>query len=434
MFKVHNMADTSATIGLALTDSLQRLREVTAVSAGAKTLRGRASEITSAVIEAIVTDVAAFSDSANPKIRPLLDQHASELVSEYLALLDGDSPQLQAFVERDASEVAEQHFPLEALLHAYRVAMRELLQATSAVLLQTDNRDGLAIVTAVTDFLLEFVNVTSTLATEHYLERSRLLADVASDQRNRLFSILLGGYDESDRRVAAILRDAGYLDRRLRFCVVLAQSIDPVEMQNPARARRLADYIDRLLAPLSGMRLVDIHRNKVVIVFAHQHRLSGWSRPRAPLAERVAEEMLKVGPAARLGVSNDVESTALIPAAYRQAELAFDRSSVGRRVLRFAEVPLQKLLLEFARDEFERVLPGWAAEFLAADASSRGRLSETLRAYAASDMNLLKTSRKLGVHANTVYARFDRITALTGRDARGFDALNELLIVADTRE
>ena len=46
-------------------------------------------------------------------------------------------------------------------------------------------------------------------------------------------------------------------------------------------------------------------------------------------------------------------------------------------------------------------------------------------------MNLLKTARQLGVHANTVYARFDRISALTGRDARGFDALNELLIVAD---
>jgi len=48
-------------------------------------------------------------------------------------------------------------------------------------------------------------------------------------------------------------------------------------------------------------------------------------------------------------------------------------------------------------------------------------------------MNLLKTARQLRVHANTVYARFDRIQALTGRDARGFDALNELLLVAATR-
>jgi hypothetical protein len=427
------MTDTGEITGRALVESLDRLRQVTAIAPGARTLQGRAPEINVAVVGAIIADVAAFSDTANPKIMPLLEQHVAELVTEYLALLDGHSPQLPAFVERYASEAAEQHFPLEALLHAYRVTMRELLQATTDVLLQKSRSDSLAIVTAVTDFLLEFVNATSTLATEHYLDRSRLLADVASDQRSRLFSILLGGYDESDRRASTILRDAGYLDRRLRFCVVLAQSIDPAEMHNPARARRLADYIDRLLAPLPGKRLVDIHRNKVVIVFSHQHRISGWSSPRAPLADRVAEELLKLGPAARLGVSNDVESTAMIPSAYRQAELAFDRSSVGRRVVRFTDVPLQKLLLEFAREEFGRVLPGWAAEFQAADEKSRGRLSATLRAYAESDMNLLEAARRLGVHANTVYARFDRIITLTGRDARGFDALNELLIVADSR-
>jgi hypothetical protein len=38
-------------------------------------------------------------------------------------------------------------------------------------------------------------------------------------------------------------------------------------MSNPGRARRLADYIDRLLVKIPGTRLVDIHRNKVTIVF-----------------------------------------------------------------------------------------------------------------------------------------------------------------------
>jgi hypothetical protein len=427
------MAVKGEIAGQALAESLDRLHGIAAVAPGAKNLQGRALDIAAAVVSTVVADVAAFSDTANPKIKPMLELHVAELVTEYLRMLDGHAPQPPAFVERYAGEAAEQYFPLEALLHAYRVAMRELLQATTGALLQTSRRDSLEIVTAVTDFLLEFVNVASTLATEHYLDRSRLLADVASDQRSQLFSILLGGYDESDRRVSSILRDAGYLDRRLRFCVVLAQTIDPTEMHNPARARRLADYIDRLLAHLPGRRLVDIHRNRVTIVFSHQHRLSGWSRPRAPLAARVAEELLKIGPAARLGVSNDVESTARIPAAYRQAELAFDRSSVGRRVVCFAEVPLQKLLLGFAREEFNRVLPDWSAAFLAADEQSRGRLCATLRAYADNDMNLLKTARQLGIHANTVYARFDRISALTGRDARGFDALNELLIVADSR-
>ena len=36
-----------------------------------------------------------------------------------------------------------------------------------------------------------------------------------------------------------------------------------------ARARRLADYIDRLLASMPGKRIVEIHRNKVVIIFSY---------------------------------------------------------------------------------------------------------------------------------------------------------------------
>lgn len=424
------MIDSVPTTGRALALALDRLRGVAPVETGAKSLHRRAAAVTAEAIDSVVDQVDAFSHTANPQMLPLLQQHVADLVAEYLRLLDGNSPQSWAFVERFARESAEQDFPLETLLHGYRVVMQNLLQTTTMVLLPTPRRDGVEIANAATCFLLEFVNVASTLAIEHYLDQSRLLSDVASDQRSELLAILLGGYDEFDRRVSAILRDAGYLDRRLRFCVLLAQSIDPGEMHNPARARRLADTIDRLLAHLPGKRLIDLHRNKVAIVFSQQHRLSGWSAPRASLAEKLAKEMLKIGPAARLGVSNDVESTAQIPVAYRQAALAFDNSSVSQRVVRFADIPLQQLLLNFAHEEFSRVLPDWAQDFYDADTRSRGRLTTTLRAYAENNMNLLKTARQLGIHANTVYARFDRILALTGRDARGFDALNELLIVA----
>lgn len=426
------MNDLAETTGQALAEALERLREVATVETGAKSLQRRAADVSVEAIDSVIAQVDAFRHTANPQIQPLLRQQIADLMDEYLRLLDGQTPQNWDFVERFARATAEQYFPLEALLHSYRLVMQKLLQTTTATLLPKREHDGVEVVNAAMYFLLEFFNVASTLATEHYLDHSRLLADVASDQRSELLAILLGGADESDRRVSAILRDAGYLDRRLRFCVVLAQSIDPSEMHNPARARRLADTVDRLLAHLPGKRLIDLHRHKVTIVFSHQHRLSGWSAPRESLAARVAQAMLKVGPAARMGVSNDIESTAQIPAAYRQAALAFDNSSIGQRVVQFSDIPLQQLLLTFAQEEFSRVLPHWAQAFHEADARSRGRLNATLRAYAENNMNLLKTARQLGIHANTVYARFDRILAMTGRDARGFDALNELLIVAAT--
>ncbi len=431
MCKLHNiMVDPSANERTVPSASLEHLLAVAGIELGEDRLARRKDAIAAEVTAAIRADVVAFSDTSNPKIQPWLQHQVEELVAEYLRLLDGGTAMDPAFAERYAREAAEQYFPLETLLHAYRIGMRELLRITTRSLLRSSGRSDLEVVTAATDFLLEFIDVASTRATEHYLEQLRLQADVASDQRSHLLSILLGGYDESDRRVAAILRDAGYLDRRLRFCVVLAQSIDPLEMHNPARARRLADSIDQLLRDHPGKRLLDLHRNKVTMVFAQRHRLSGWSKPDAPLSARLDTVLRKLGPAARVGISNDVESTAHIPAAYRQANMAFDAASVGARVVQFAEIALPQLLLSFAAEELDRVLPEWARALREADDRRQGRWSQTLQAYADNDMNLLQTARALGIHANTVYARFDRILALTGRDPRAFNGLSELLIAA----
>jgi len=382
---------------------------------------------------AVIDQVAAFTDSSNPLILPLIQEHLAELVVENLRLLRGEPLRKLAFVEDFAKSAAEQHFPLEPVLHAYRVAMKVLLRYLSAVFQPVDQWAAPQ-VSALTEYLLEFFDHVSVLATQHHIDQTRLLADVASDQRSELLAILLGGYDESDRRVSQVLRDAGYLRQRLAFCVALVQSIDPAEMSNPGRARRLADYIDRLLVKIPGTRLVDIHRNKVTIVFSHLRRLSGWSAPQAPLAQRVAQELMKVGTAARIGISNDVSSTSQVPAAYQQAALAFELSNIGDRVVQFAGIPLQQLQQHFAGEAFTRVLPMWAETFYEIDERSRGRLSKTLEAFADEDMNVMQTAKRLRVHPNTVYARFNKIAATTRRDPRVFRLLTELLIVASNRE
>ncbi len=308
-----------------------------------------------------------------------------------------------------------------------------LLRGLASASIEREDQGKLGEAGALTDFLLEYIDAVSRVATEHHVDQTRLLADVASDQRSELLTTLLGGYDESDRRIAGMLRDAGYFDRRLAYCVILVQSIEPAEMNNAARARRLADYIDRQLKNIPGTRLVDIHRNKVTIIFSHLRRLSGWSAPQTALAERVAQELVKVGTAARAGISSEVTSTSQIPAAYQQAELAFDLSNIGNRVVQFCEIPLQRLLHHFAGDAFIRVLPNWAQSFYTADARAKGRLARTLEAFAGANMNVLKTAQQLRVHPNTVYARFNRIRSLTERDPRVFHHLNELLIIAHSQ-
>ena len=163
---------------------------------------------------------------------------------------------------------------MEATLHSYRcghkVFSRWVREASLAAV--SSPADAQRIVADVADFTIEYTDAISTIAASTYLSQSRLLANVAGDERAELLTILLDGYDESDRQVAGILRSAGYLDQRQSFCVALAQPVDPAEMLNTARARRLANSIDEVLQASRAKRVIDVRQNKVVIVFSDVHR------------------------------------------------------------------------------------------------------------------------------------------------------------------
>ena len=56
------------------------------------------------------------------------------------------------------------------------------------------------------------------------------------DRRTKLLHLLVSGIDESEGRFARLLKRAGYAEQRQVFCVVLVQSVDPLEIESPARA------------------------------------------------------------------------------------------------------------------------------------------------------------------------------------------------------
>jgi sugar diacid utilization regulator len=288
-------------------------------------------------------------------------------------------------------------------------------------------------VAAAADFAMEYTDAISTICASTYSSHTQFLADVAGDQRAELLQVLLDGHDEADPRAARILHEAGFPNKRQVYCVALARSVDPAEMLNAARARRLADSIEQILAESAIRRLIDVHANSVTMVFSDIRRESGWTPPGRSLAKRMSEALQFVGNAVLIGVSNDVLSTAHIPTAHKEAATALEFAGVAERVVQFSEIPIQRLLLHFAGDEFRRVLPGWATEFLAEDQRARGALVDTIRAYAASDMNVLQAAVSLGVHPNTIYARFQRIHDICGLQARFFKGLTTLLTVADSK-
>lgn len=108
----------------ALLRTLERLLELGIIPDVAPALRRSANDVEGALREAVLGEVAAFSDSRNPQILPDLKNHSKSHVVEIARLFEGGEPGDLAFVRAHARRRAEQRFPLEATLHAYRCGHR----------------------------------------------------------------------------------------------------------------------------------------------------------------------------------------------------------------------------------------------------------------------------------------------------------------------
>ena len=398
-----------------------------------RALQTRLGQLTGELIEAVTDEVEAYRESANPDIIPELEAHLSEVIGKAAGLLAGERPGSFDFVAEHARLRASQKFPLDAILHAYRCAHRSLSRRVRDAALEAADASAQVrrVVAAVTDFAVEYTGAVGTILTSEYVTHTRVLAEAEGDRRTRLLDTLLSGYDESDRLAANLLRGAGYLEQRQSYCVAVARSVNPQEMENPARAQRMADAIAEVFARSAVRSLVAVREHHVVAILSGTRRLSGWTAPQSLVADRVYPLLRQVGPAAVIGLSNDVPSTSHIPRAASEAGLALGFADVANRVLRYADIPFRKMLVTHARESVHSALPGWLDAFAAMDRKARGSFSATLNAYADADMNVLRAADALGVHPNTIYARMRRIREATGLDPLNYHALTEMLLVSE---
>lgn len=401
-----------------ITPALDRLRSDAALTLG----------------ESTMAEIPQFTESGNPDVIPEFRDHAGAHLDAMRSMLDTGQVADFDFVRRHAATRAAQRFPLEASLHAYRLGHRVIARwVRDAAVESMPDANRTEIVEAIADFALEYTDCVSNILASEYVAHTRALAEADVDRKSELLDILLKGYDESDGRVARVLRRAGYLEQRRAYCVAVAQSIDRSEMENPARARRMAESLDAATRRLGLQVLTGVRDNLAIAVFSGVRRQSGWTAPQAKLAERLEDALLTIGPAAVIGLSIDAPSTALVPRALGEAQTALEFATVRRRVVAYANVRLRDLLIASATDSLNHVLPTWADQLVAADSKSRGKLVATLRAYADTGMNALDASRRLNVHPNTVYQRLTRIADTTGLDPLKYHDLGELLLAADLK-
>jgi hypothetical protein len=395
-------------------------------------LLGRSGADAAALLKAaILAEVPAFRVSGNPRLLPQLERHIGAHIAELARLFAGGEPGDLAFVGAEARTLAEEHFPLEAFLHAYRAGHRVLSRWLREAAIATGPAPLDAAVSAVADFAIEYTNAISALATSAYVAEARRLAEAEGDLRTELLSLLLTGYDESDLRVAEILKRTGYLEQRQTYCVVVVRAVQAAEMERHPRVERIVTALTDTLAETPFRLLAGIRNQTVVGVVSDKRRQSGWTAPAADLADRLLPRLTGLGPAVLTGLSADHPSTAFIPKALQEAMIALGLASVARRVVRFSDLSIRDLVIHHGAPSVERAPPAWVGTLAAADRKAEGALVATLRALADADMNVQEAARRLGRHPNTVYTRLARIRDLTGRDGQRYHDLSELLLAAD---
>ena len=382
-------------------------------------------------MDGVVTTHPAGLDSRFAGWRSDLQRDAQEHLAELLRLLGGGALGDFEFVRAQARRHAARRLPIETVLQMYRCMQAVASSWVSAALKKARLDDGGQMLAACMGLVQQYSGAIGMVFAAEYVAHASIVAEAEGDLRAELLNVLVTGYDESDARVLRLLKRAGYLEQRLGFCVALAQSTDPLEMDNAARAQRIADAVAESVSALSVRVLVGVRSNLITAVFSDIRRASGWTAPRAQLSERIKDKLRSLGPSVLIGLSADQATTLQIPHGLHQATVALDFASVAERVVPFSSLSIRRLLIHRGVEYVQSALPSWLGNLRAADVKSRGQLVQTLRALADADMNLQGAARVLRIHPNTIYARIQRINDLTGLDAQRYHDLTHLLLAVD---
>lgn len=367
-----------------------------AVEALLERLSARRGEIVADMLGSLRREVAAYAAEEGDGLEALR-AHCAGHVDAFLATArTGQVPRGRAieFVQDVGERGARDGVELEVLLRGYRTNAATLTHWVGEQASAT-TPEGLRAALAVTRMVMEYTDsVSGALAEAFVRESHRLLAEAGSFQRDLVEDLLAGrsGAPMETRARAAGLEPGA----TLQVAVAAARDL--------GRAAEAVDHQLRM-ARVGGLRVA---RHDELFIVAPAEASLGQLLGRASAREPLAA-----------GISLPLSALGEIPRAHREARRALALAPPDG-VLRLADLTLFDYLLAGADDTARRLGPSGVERL---DAPLR----ETLLAYAASDLNVGATARRLHLHPNTVHYRLGRVERLTGRDVRRFADVVDLV-------
>jgi len=360
------------------------------------------------MLAGIRAEIPSYDRAASPR---LLDdvydqclQHA-RLMPRVLA--EGRTPTRDelAFAREAARRRAHGGVPLDAFLHAFRVAHGVMWEAIAE---DADADVALPLVGP----LIEYIDIVCTQVAEAYVrEEQRISALADRERRDLLENLIMGRLPETEERHRA----APGIDPTGALMVVIAQTSDVDALHHVAEA------LSATTRGHIGAALVVARQAEAVALVAAGDGVAD------DLAS--AESLLRQrhGLGLTAGVSSSVAGFAGVRRGYIHAEHAVRQATADRPIVPIAAIPAFEFLLMSADSATRSVVAAKGAALGSLNTAQREYVAETIAAFVAEDLNVARTAARLGLNENSVRYRLKRITELTGLDPRRFDHALELV-------
>jgi sugar diacid utilization regulator len=273
---------------------------------------------------------------------------------------------------------------------------------------------------------MQAVDLVATQAAEAYArEEARVRMQSGRAERD-LIERLIGGYAPKERRRHPA---APGLDPTGQLTVVVGrieQAATPV-----ADALQVArEILEKAMSVGRARPLITIRQGEIVLITPAGAPARRAASIRAARQQARNDRQMDV----RYGVSGPASGFPGVASAYREATLSLSYSSEVRPVVALGDLSSLECALISSDATVKAMIMSKAGGLTALPSGELAMVKATVRAFAASDLNVNRAATALFVHANTVRYRLGRITETTGYDPRTFAGLLELVCVIDTIE
>ena len=397
--------------------------ELRAIRRVGAALLARRTELGEAIAARIVEEIPSYRRASPALLRDVLD--GSTATAELLARSLADGVALRREDTEAVRDVARrrvhQGVSLDMFQHAYRAALFAYWDACADEATRRRLTRGASL--RLARVALDAMDLVATQAAEAYVrEETRVRTQSGREARDLVERLIVGPPVDDDRRHPA----APGLDPTAPLIVVVGR-VDRAPAPVADALQTARDALEEAMAVGRARPLVAIRQGEVVLLTgaaAPARRLAG-----AHTARRRALEDHDVD--VRYGVSTPAAGFAGVPRAYREAALSLSYSSAARPVVSLDALSSLECALIGADATTRAVIASKGDGVRALPADDLAQTTETLRAFAAADLNVSRAAAALFVHPNTVRYRLARAAEATGHDPRTFAGLVELLCVLE---